>query len=63
MDRARAAEECITMGEAYDEGYEQGRADERKKIMEILDSAADVAQAILLLYQYIISKELKEAGE
>ena len=27
MVRERAEEECRTMGEAYDEGYQQGRAD------------------------------------
>lgn len=40
--------------------YEQGRADERKKIMEIVDGADDIAQAMYLLGQYIISEELKE---
>lgn len=40
--------------------YEKGRKDERKKIMNIVDSADDMAQAIYLLGQYIIIEELKD---
>lgn len=40
------------------DGYEQGRRDERKKIMEIIDSADDIAQAMYLLGQYIIAEEM-----
>lgn len=40
--------------------YLQGRIDERKKIMEIVDSADDIAQAMYLLGQYIIQQELQE---
>lgn len=43
--------------------YEKGRSDERKKIMEIVDGADDIAQAMYLLGQYIISEELKEKKE
>lgn len=40
--------------------YDQGRRDERKIIMEIVDSADDVAQAMYLLGQYIIQQELRK---
>lgn len=40
--------------------YLQGRIDERKKIMEIADSADDTAQVVYLLGQYIILEEIKE---
>lgn len=40
--------------------YQQGRRDERKKIMEIVDGADDIAQAMYLLGQYIISEELEK---
>lgn len=42
--------------------YRQGRADERKKIMEIVDGSDDMAQVMYLLGQYIISEQLKEQG-
>lgn len=32
MVRSRAEEECKTLGEAYDEGYQQGRADKYQEI-------------------------------
>lgn len=41
------------------EVYEKGRKDERIKIMNIVDNADDMAQAMYLLGQYIISEELK----
>lgn len=48
--------------EEYNKGiekaYQQGRIDERKKIMEIVDGADDIYQAMYLLKQYIISIEL-----
>ena len=50
---------CDHRCERY-EGYEQGCKDERRKIMEIVDSADDMAQAMYLLGQYIIGEELKE---
>lgn len=43
--------------------YKQGRAEERKKIMEIIDNADDMANAMYLLGQYIISEQLKENKE
>lgn len=50
--------------EEYNKGiekaYHQGRKDERKKIMNIVDSGEDMAQAMYLLGQYIIGEELKE---
>lgn len=42
------------------QAYQQGRIDERKIIMEIVDSADDIAQAMYLLGQYIISEELND---
>lgn len=45
---------------SYQCGYQQGREDERKKIIEIFDSADDTMQAVHLLMQYIISEELKD---
>lgn len=46
--------------ENYEEKiFKNGRTYERKKIMEIVDSADDIAQAMYLLGQYIIEEELK----
>jgi len=42
------------------EVYEEGRKSERKKIMNIVGNADDMAQAMYLLGQYIISEELKK---
>ena len=38
----------------------QIRADERKKIMEILDSADDEESAMYVLAQYLIAETVKE---
>ncbi len=42
-----------------EDAYRQGRVDERRKIIEIIDSADDNVQAMYLLGQYIISEDLK----
>lgn len=50
----------LTLGFILDEYDKQIRAEERKKIINILDNADDNAQAMYLLGQYIITEELKE---
>ena len=52
---------CKEIKESYEDNiFQDGRIYERKKIMEIVDSADDNAQAMYLLGQYIISEQLKE---
>lgn len=46
-----------------EDAYQQGRVNERRKIIEIIDSADDNVQAMYLLGQYIISEDLKEEVE
>lgn len=45
------------------DAYEKGKADERKKIMDIVDSAEDNAYAMFLLGRYFMTEQLKESKE
>lgn len=44
------------------DAYEQGRSDERKKIIEIMDRGDNWWEAKGLLTNYLIKEQLKERG-
>lgn len=44
------------------QAYHQGRLDERRKIMEIVDSADDSENAMYLLGKYLIAEQLKNSN-
>lgn len=53
-------EETIEFNKWLEDHDKQIRADERKKIMEIIDSADDYSQAMYMVVRYLIKEELKE---
>lgn len=53
-------EQCMrVVDEARYNGIIEGRRDERKKIIEIIDSADDYSQAMYMVVRYLIKEELK----
>lgn len=62
MNRSKA-QEYFENGLSYNEVYEQGRKDERKTVIEIMDSADDVYNAMAMLHQYFLSSSIKETDE
>lgn len=51
MVKERAEEECMSLGEAYNEGYEQGKADGAREFAEWLGIKEEHVDTVLAEWQ------------